>query len=494
MLRIPAEDPTKVYIEEEMTSAMLESVRGSLTYTDKSAVFQYQKFRKSHWFIRQYGQEAFDERLKELKKAQAVSLLFQDEGGKYWTRSGLAQYLKEKLNTSLVSEVKYTEPQLLPWDKTPLFEMHSYQKEALEKLLTARHAGVQIGTGLGKTEILTNIVKKLGLKTVVMAPSSSIAEQIHSLFLNRFGRKNVGQFFGGKKESKKLIVVATAQSLTRVEEKTEDWKNLVKTQVFVADESHLCPAVTLAKVCFGVLTSAPYRFFFSATQMRNDGRDLLLDAITGPVVYEMTVRDGVDKGYLAKPVFRMFVTKPCDEYFNEDANDMTRHHLFYNPKVTAKIGQLVNLAFRQKMPVLVLVDEVEQFTQLLPHLTCGPVGFAHGALNEGNRDKVPREYWDSDPNKLVAEFNAGTLPILVGTSCISTGTDVKAVKFLVYWKGGKSEIEVKQGIGRGTRLVPGKRFCNVIDFLVEAPVVGRHGEYRMKIYDDLYGPVEETQF
>jgi hypothetical protein len=65
---------------------------------------------------------------------------------------------------------------------------------------------------------------------------------------------------------------------------TPAWEKLSKAQVFIADESHMTPAKTLQEVCFGLLKHAPYRFFFSATQMRGDGLGLLLEGIVGKIV------------------------------------------------------------------------------------------------------------------------------------------------------------------------------------------------------------------
>jgi superfamily II DNA or RNA helicase len=350
-------------------------------------------------------------------------------------------------------------------------------------------------TGLGKTFILANLIKRLGLKTVVMAPNTGIAEQIFLEFQKLFGEKYVGAYFDGRKTPKKLIVIANAQSLTRVKPDHEHWEVLNSTQVFIADESHQCPASTLASVCFGVLADSPYRFFFSATQLRNDGSGILLDGITGPIVYEMSVREGVDKGFLARPQFHIKHLPPNGDFVPNDVNEATRHHLYYNPAVVREVGRLCNLAAARGLPVVVLIEEVEQFTKLLPYLKF-QAGFAHGTLTE-NKSKVPKEYWESDPNKLVAEFNELKYPILIGTSCISTGTDIRAVKFLIYWQGGKSEIQVKQAIGRGTRKIPGKDKCFVTDFHIDPPEdvrswpIGKHAQERKRIYEELYPPVFE---
>jgi superfamily II DNA or RNA helicase len=500
-------EPTKLTLPT-LKGPHLDALRESLTYVDQKAEYAYREMKKSGgWFASKYGQEAYEEKLKELKAETRICLLQEDATG-FWTYSGLRNYLSKKLDTQVQNDVKYPAPKLLAWSQVPEHKMYPYQEAALEKLLEAKHAGVEMGTGLGKSFIIANLIKRLGLKTLVMTPATQISEQLFSGedgkggLRQMFGRSKVGAFFDGKKDLSKLITVANAQSLTRIEEGTEIWKQLQEVDVFIADESHQCPAQTLAKVCFGAAAHAPYRFFFSATQMRGDGLGMLLDAITGPIVYEMTVRQGVDQKYLAKPIFRVFETTATDNYRSYDANEMTRRHLFYNPKIAAAVGNMANMAVSAGMPVLVLIEEVEQFTKLLPYLKF-PVGFAHGPLSDdkvengrikahGNKKKIPKEFWDSDPSELVRQFNAGKLPILVGTSCISTGTDVRVVKFLVYWQGGKSEIQVKQAVGRGTRKTPDKISCHVVDFdVTDVQVLHRHTQARKKLYDELYGPVRE---
>ena len=136
--------------------------------------------------------------------------------------------------------------------------------------------------------------------------------------------------------------------------------------------------------------------------------------------------------------------------------------------------------------VLILVEEMEQFAKLLPMFEY-EARFAHGGVTADNKDKLPEKYWDSDPKALVKAFDNGEFPILVGTSCISTGTNIRSVRTLIYLQGGQSEIQVRQAIGRATRLYPGKEFCNIFDFDIQnKDCLHRHARVRKSIYNDLY--------
>lgn len=481
MITLEQVSPTQVRING-VEGVHLDQLRAQLQYVDKKVEFEIQKLKRN---VRLYHYPNFQERLDQLKGQRVKSLLFKDDDG-YWTYSGLMPSLARNLRASSSSGVRYPDPKPLPWNKKP-FEPFPYQGQAHTALLAARHAGVEIGTGLGKSLIITYIIKSLGLKTVVMAPSKSIAHQLQKGLISAFGRKYVGFYGDGRKDTGKLITVAIAASLTKLPAAGPVFAD---TQVFIADESHLCPASTLSKVCFGLLANAPYRFFFSATQLRNDGLDLVLDAISGPIVYRMSVKEGIDQGYLAR--LKTTVCRvPSRSYFqSRDVIEMTRQHLFYNPGVNKLAGALVNRFTSEGRQVLVLVEELEQFTHLLPYFK-SRVAFAHGGDPKG---VLPDAYRKSDPEALVDEFNAGELPVLVGTSCISTGTDVKANKVTMYLRGGKSEIEVFQGaVGRSTRLHEpvGKTSCDIVDFDVyNIDSLHRHTGERLKYYAQV-GPVEE---
>lgn len=478
----------------------LKSLRTFLTYHDKSAEFQYRKFRHARWYLNKYGEEAFQEELASKKAAIQKCLVEQNpETGEITVYTGLVgQILQRFPDQKVINNVSYPEGASLPWKNKP-HVMRDYQVEATEKLLEVRHGAVEIATGLGKSRIIIELVRRLGLKTVIMAPLGSIADQLYRELVLLLGEKYVGFYGDGKKNYNKLITVGIHASLTRIEPNTPAWDSLSKAKVFINDEAHLSPATSLEKVCMGVCSSAPYRFFFSATQIRSDGLEPVLKGITGPIVHHMTFGEGVDRGFLSKPHFKV-IPVPSNSYFHsDDANEMTRHHLYYNPEVYKKVGHIVDAAIgRMGHQVLILVQEMEQFARLLPYLR-HPVSFAHGGVTKDNKEKIPKEFHESDPVDLVGRFNAGQIRLLVGTSCVATGTDFRPVNTLIYLMGQSSEIKVKQAVGRGTRTTDTKKEFYFFDFLpvLAADTDGdraspphRHAQERIEYYRELYDSVE----
>lgn len=485
MLVVPTPTQVRLYGYE----GRREELDRHLTYIDKRVDYDIQRHKRNAVYAR--DQVRWEQELADLKAQRKKSLVFEDEEG-LWTYSGLAPMLARVFDDQVEYKVKYPYPHTIPWEKEPKHKPRYYQEASRDKLLEARHGAVEIGTGLGKSYIISLLTRHLGMKTIIMAPSKNIAEQLYEELSTYFGKRRVGMFGDGKKQSNKQIVVGIAASLTKVAPGTPHWIALEKAQVFIADESHLCPAVSLAHVCFGLAKDAPYRFFFSATQMRNDGADILLQGITSDIVYSMTVREGVDQGFLAQPIFRMIQTTSNSSYGGNDPMKATRKHLYYNEQVNQLAADIANksVALLQR-PVLILVEEIEQFVHLLPYFRC-EARFAHGGVTAENRGRLPSQYHDSDPKKLVTQFNANEYPILVGTSCISTGTDIQAAQTVIYLQGQKSEIKVRQAVGRSTRRVEGvKSDCFFVDFdVINNDYTHRHAEYRTAIYDDIYPGID----
>lgn len=491
--------PTVIRLEG-FSDDEIEKIRRTLTFRRNSAVYAYNRFRQNRYAARSMSREAYNERLEELRSQISTCILFEDEEG-HWTYPGVADLIRERLKPRKVefrSEVEYPPPRQLRWTGTPPYDLRDYQKEIVDALLEAKHAGINCATGLGKSLVIQYLIRELGHQAVVVAPSASIALQLYKDLASSFGERMVGMVGDGKRQFGKHITVAIAASLANLKEGTKQYDQIASAKILVFDESHLAPAETFEKVCHGVLSNAPYRFFVSGTQLRNDGADLLLKAITGPIVYHMSVEEGVDRGWLAKPEFRMVNVVINEEHTSKDALKKTRDHFLYNPTVNALAAQFANLSVEAGMQVVILIDEIEQFLHLYPLLRHDH-RFAHGMAPSAAKDKLPPEYHVSKTQEFVDQFNEKKYPILVGTSCISTGTDIQTVDVIVSLKGGKSEIVFRQAVGRGTRKPPGKERFLYIDFDVrnkalpeKEDIVHRHARQRVEIYNDIYGPVQEV--
>ena len=461
-------EPTIVTFPDLLESEARE-LRQVLAYKDPKVEQELKRLLPPYArkrYVDRHGADMYNEIVAELKGKLNVTML-REAGGVPSTLAGFTKRLRAMgYDGPSLQQKEDDSPLPMATSYKPPMPRY-YQLEAEEALWNARHAAISLPTGSGKSLVVERLVRRHGERAIIMAPSRSIAGQLHSQLVKAFGRGTVGLFGDGKKESKRDVVVGIAASLTKVDGEHARW--LRQAKLFIADESHLTPATMFEKVCLDVAAGASDRYFVSATQFRNDGTDILLEGITGPVVYKKSLEGLVNEGFLARPRFMTMEVPSTSSYTSPDWHRMVDKHVYSNTVLAESAAALANKcrsAFNH--PVLILIDEVCQFKHLLPHLR-HEVGFAHGPLTAENKGDVDERFQKSNVDELVAKFNDGQLPILVGTSCITTGTDLRPTGTIIYLMAGESEIKFMQAVGRGTRLVPGKTSFNIVFFDVTIP-------------------------
>ena len=501
--------PTILRIPTEVA----DSLRDFLTYEDKNVTYEWRKWhkiqklddqwllsdqrRKRNWFITKNSRYELDEKVKELASQKFKCLLFRDAKG-YYTYSGLATSISQKTGLKVVREFELPKREVIYWNSPPEHEPRWYQSKSVELLAppdgSRSHGAVELFTGAGKSLTMALLLKEIGLPAVIMAPTLSIANQLLADFKKWFGPTKVGQFFDSKKQADRFFVVAVSDSLVGIEENTEDYDLISNKKIIVIDESHLVAAETLAKIAVGLLKNIPYRYSFSGTQLRPDGLGLLLDAIIGDVVLEMDVRQGIEGGFISPYKAFMWEITSDSKLEVDDPIKNTRIHLRYNQRINNHAVKLAKHAVSKGRRVLILIAEVEQFKYLMKAgiLDGLSVGFAHGGgLKKEQKEELPKQFHKSDPMQLVEDFDNGKFQVLVGTSCISVGTDLRSVSCIINLVGLTSEIQVRQGvIGRGTRLFPGKTDNIINDYCVtNVDKQLTHAKKRIKIFNSVYGTV-----
>lgn len=475
----------------DATEEELDRLRKQLSYTNTAAQHQVKRFYNNHW-ARSKDEDAWQKQLDLLKSGVYNTLIF-EEGGKQYIRPGSIPYLKN-FDLEVTNEVVYPTPKKVPWEKPLPFSLHVYQEGSAVNLVNERHGNVELCTGAGKSAILLKVCRETGFKTAIIAPSKSIFLELLEKFEFHFGKKMVGRFGDGKKVLGKRLTICIGDSIANIKPDTEEWKFFSELDMLCVDESHTWGAETLKEICHGVLSRVPYRMFFSGTQTRGDGSAKLLQSIIGKTVYTLTTKEAVAGGYICPHEFRVVSLESSNpNYSSGDPLDMKRVHFLGNKNICAFSAKLANAdatAFRRQ--TLVLVEELSQIAALLPLLKV-PYAIAHSEKKPERLRELGLEKVDNQES--VEKFNKGEALVLVGTSCISTGTNIYPTHNTVNWQGGASEIKTKQGaVGRSVRLGsqnPWAARCApktnslIWDFDVwDIPVCERHLGDRVEYYSD----------
>lgn len=491
MIKITTISPTKSLIEE-ISPQDLDILKRTLTYNDNSAVFNLKKLKENKW-LRINRPDIFESRKQELEaKLKTCMIYFDTDYEKYSFHPGSIPYLNSKLTISESSQVRYPEPKALPWKKPLPFELYPYQKQSVEKLIEAKHGCVELCTGAGKSAIILTIARQLGLKTVVVTPSESIfLEMLHN-FETHLGKTMVGAYGGGKKKLDKKITICISKSLSMLKPGTKEYDFFQDVDVVIGDESHTLAAETLENVFHGVLKNVPYRFFLSGTQVRGDGKDELLQAIIGKKIYELTTKEAVDGGYICPVKFCIFETFSPSKSQTKDPLDAKREHLLYNPNVADIAAKIANSSwsFAQES-TLILVEELSQIKMLVDRLKV-PYEYVHSA---SKKDAEKFGLQTRKVDEAVEMFNQGLVKVLIGTSCIATGTNIYPTHNTINLVGGSSEVKTKQGaVGRSVRLLEKSKYkdlhkpkpvSKIYDFrITNSDIMEKQLQKRISMYEE----------
>lgn len=480
-MQIRLKNPTTIILPQCSAKVM-----SFLTYEDESAKFMLNRLREMRskgWL----SAEQYEMKSAKLNEEIHKCLVTFDAEGNACTLSGLAYSLHKEFGWEMPVASNAQEWPRIAWKNKPEHQARYYQSEAVEALLRPSngisHGAISLPTGAGKSRVILDLIKSRPVKTIVMAPLTDIADQLYKDLVYHFGQQYVGKY-NSKKSNDKLITVATVQGLTRCIPGSPAFQSLAKCQSVIVDESHTIAAESFKKVCLnGVAQFAVNRWFVSATQVRGDGSGLLLKGIIGEVVYKKDFMELADQGFLKKLKTHIFTVPPM-MVSSTDAKTEIRNNFYRNTHIAQIAAKVASASLATGRPCVILIDEYEQFSLLEKYITV-PFMFAHGTVPAEVRKTLNPEHWSSDNKLIVEKFNSGKCMCLIGTTAVSTGVDIKPTATLINWQGGKSEIKIKQGIGRGTRPSKIHPYLYVMDFIVkDSKKLERYAKERIEIYKE----------
>ena len=272
----------------------------------------------------------------------------------------------------------------------------------------------------------------------------------------------------------RLITVATIQTLHKHAKRRDFVRWYRKVEVLLIDELH----VQLNRRNVDIINKIRPKAVYGMTatlQLKKLHVRLPAIAMTGPVIFEYPIKEGVKEGYLAKgKIFivpfhdklqgqapgywskgqgkRVFIKagSPTAEYrrhicLNKDRNDLiekvTREALAKGRKVFVLVSRLVHLRVLSKR-----LDDIDHYA-------------ISGQMNTSERREAMRE------------MDAGRMNLIIASRVFAKGVDVQRVDCIIDGTGEPSRNNVLQRYGRGTRKTEGKKSLWFYD------IADRNNEY-----------------
>lgn len=378
----------------------------------------------------------------------------------------------------------------------PEWDLRDYQRKSVLTCLESGRGMVKVATGGGKTVIAGHLIKAVSTKAIFLVHTKDLLYQAKSTFESMFGAENVGQVGDGVVDSFKNIVVCTIQTAARAldVEYTKDsyaegdedgWRDketptlgiqhmFHNAGLVIMDECHRVAAQTASDVVTSI--NAPYRFGFSASPWRDDGADLVLEAVFGEVIVDINASTLIDMGHLVSPIIRVKQVQPGRFPKGTNYSTIYEQYIVENEQRNAMVCLAADKTLKRDIPTMILVRHIKHGTLIKGLLEAYDYGGYSVPFLTGKDDSQTR-------NSVIGDMRAGRLKSLIATTIADEGLDIKPLAGLVLAGGGKSSTRALQRVGRVLRPFEGKKVAEVTDFEDNARFLYDHSRARVKMYE-----------
>jgi superfamily II DNA or RNA helicase len=375
--------------------------------------------------------------------------------------------------------------------KDKSFIPRDYQIESAWKIIKFKISVSEVATSSGKTLIAFIVLAYLKIvhnvkKFLVVVPNTNLViqgtEDFEEYGLKEIENCELQQIHGqNKKKISSGLMIGTFQSLAKLD--AEFYKDV--EAVFV-DECHQSSAQSIKKV-ISLCKDSVWRFGLSGTLTNKGSAEYLtIQQFLGPLVMEISPKFLFDNNY-ATPVSIKVVKmdwldskiKEKLSILKESKNEIEGNEIFnIEKKLVVNSDKRLNF-------VLNFIIKTSRNSLVLFH----SVGEGYGKkIYEGIREKTSEKevYYidgDTDPDKreiFIKKMEEDTNKILVASfGTLSTGISIKNIHNIFLTESYKSEVLIKQTLGRGMRLHKDKDKVTVIDFVDDFSFNGKEN-YLMK--------------
>lgn len=299
------------------------------------------------------------------------------------------------------------------------------QLEAVEAAARDHRGIIVAPTGFGKSVVAALLIARFGVQALVVVPTLALKHQL---------TEDLRRFFGDKL----FDTLIQVENVDAIDPKKPAYADLV-----IIDEFHHSGAMTYRKLNKHAWKSVYYKFGLTATPFRSqDHERLLLEGVLSKVIYRVTYKTAVEKGYVV-PVEAYYIDLP-----KIDVEGVTWAEVYRELVVRRKDrneiirGLLVDLSGRS---TLCLVKEIKHAAEIHPEFP-----FAHGE--------------DGQASAMINWFNKGGLSLIGTTGVLGEGVDTRPAEYVIIAGLGKSKNAFMQQVGRAFRRFPGKESCKIILF------------------------------
>lgn len=381
---------------------------------------------------------------------------------------------------------------------------YDYQIETAFRILKFRKCAAELATSAGKTLISFMVIgymleKKLSAKILFIVPNVSLVIQAYNDFLeynhkNRVKLKMQMIYSGQEDLSNSNIVIGTYQSLVKKKKEYYDDFDAV-----VIDEAHKVKAHSIKSI-LEKCTNSNYRYGLTGTFPKPGTLDrITLMCYMGPLVNEVNANFLQNKGHITKcnvKIIEMdYAPDKTRKSFYELSQNKTQRKGLYN----VEQNYIINNQSRLTMVTDIINKSTKNSLVLFHHTEYGKSLYERlREISEGKLVYYVAGETDSDIREIYKKKmeNNNNVILVASYGTFSTGISVKNIHNIFLTESRKSEIIIRQSIGRGLRKHKSKDMLTIIDFVDNLNYSTwrsyhmRHSDERKKIYNEQKFPYQ----
>jgi superfamily II DNA or RNA helicase len=259
------------------------------------------------------------------------------------------------------------------------------------------------------------------------------------------------------------------------------------------DEAHQTKTTSVKNI-IEKCKDSEYRFGLSGTVQEDNSADFsTIVALLGPMVKSIPPKFLFKEGYATPVKFKIIVLDYKNEEIKSKLYDVRRGKQIEGSQILAleknvvlqsraRFNFIVGLVEKTGKNTLVLFSNVKdqygkRMYDWLRENTDKTCFYVDGSVSKEHRDFYKKEMEAGENRVLIASFTT-----------FSTGISIKNIHNIVFVESYKSEIIVKQSIGRGMRQLEGKDSFTIIDIVDDlsyhkhANYLYKHGKARLEFY------------
>ena len=370
-----------------------------------------------------------------------------------------------------------------------------YQIDTAYNILKFRKCLAELATSAGKTlisflTIAYMLEKKKAERILFIVPNVSLVVQAHEDFhdynyMNKADLRIQQIFAGQKVKSNKNIVIGTYQSLIK-----KDKEYFEQFDAVIVDETHKAKSASI-KTILQKCTKSKYRYGLSGTIPKDGTLDkLTLMSQTGPVISEVKASFLQEQGHIAKCVVKViemnyatesqrlaFQELAQNKYDSKDVFQLEQNFVINSEGRLDFITSVISRVLRNSLVLFHRIEHGKKIYEKLRQDSNKRVYYVDGGTDKDVREEYKKKMEAGEEVVIVASY--GTF---------STGISIKKIHNIFFTESFKSEVIIRQSIGRGLRQHASKDKVLIVDFVDNIRTLEwdnylyKHGKARQDIY------------